>query len=204
MRRNRRTAIRPVLAPSRPGGVIRFVTESTTEHDQRERTPLDAVFTAAYQELHRLAGLVRSDDPAYTQSATALVNEAWLKLSATPEVAGLSPLHFRRIAARAMRQVMVEAARRRTAEKRGGNLAPITLDEHHAASAETADDVILLNEALAELAQMSERQAQMIELRFFAGLEVREVAEVMGLSEATVHRDWRAARAWLAARMREV
>jgi RNA polymerase sigma factor (TIGR02999 family) len=193
-----------MLASPRLVSVIRPVSVSPTTSDPFERTQLDAVFSAAYQELHRLAGLVRGDDPAYTQSATALVNEAWLKLAGTPEVAALSPLHFRRIAARAMRQVMVEAARRRSAEKRGGNVAPITLDERHAASVETADDVILLNEALAELAQMSERQAQMIELRFFAGLEVREVAEVMGLSEATVHRDWRAARAWLAARVRDV
>jgi RNA polymerase sigma factor (TIGR02999 family) len=162
------------------------------------------VFSAAYQELHRIAGLVRSNDPAFTQSATALVNEAWLKLAATPGVAGLSPLHFRRIAARAMRQVMVEAARRRTADKRGGHVAPITLEEQHAVSVETADDVILLNEALTELARLNARQAQMIELRFFAGLEVKEVAELLDLSEATVHRDWRAARAWLAARIREV
>lgn len=175
-------------------------------HDTDALAParIEAVFTAAYDELRRLAGRVRSDDPAFTQSATALVNEAWLKLAATPEVASLSPLHFRRIAARAMRQVMVEAARRRTAEKRGGSMVAVTLDEHHVASAETADDVILLNEALTELAQMSARQAQMIELRFFAGLDVREVAEAMGVSEATVHRDWRAARAWLAARVRNV
>lgn len=180
------------------------MTGSRRPSDPNEQARLEAVFTAAYDELRRLAGLVRTDDPAFTQSATALVNEAWLKLAATPEVASLSPLHFRRIAARAMRQVMVEAARRRAAEKRGGNMAPITLDEQHAASVETADDVILLNEALTELAQMSARQAQMIELRFFAGLDVREVAEAMDLSEATVHRDWRAARAWLAARIREV
>jgi RNA polymerase sigma-70 factor, ECF subfamily len=178
------------------------VTGLPHDRDSAERARLDAVFSAAYQELHRLAGIVRSDDPAFTQSTTALVNEAWLKLAGTPEVADLTPLHFRRIAARAMRQVMVEVARRRAAQKRGGHVAPVTLDEQHAVSPETADDVISLNEALTELAQMSERQSQMVELRFFAGLEVREVAEVMGLSEATVHRDWRAARAWLAARVR--
>lgn len=172
-------------------------------HSPEARARLDELFRTAYGELHRLAALVRGNDQAFTQSATALVNEAWLKLSGTPSVADVSPLHFRRIAARAMRQVMVEAARRRSADKRGGDAVPITLDDAHAVIAETADDVLLLNEALAELAQMSARQAQMIELRFFAGLEVREVAEAMGLSEATVQRDWRAARAWLAARLRE-
>ena len=185
-------------------GVIRSVTERPEQTDNADaREQLDAVFAAAYNELYRLAGLVKHDDPGFTQSATALVNEAWLKLSGTPEVAGYSPLHFRRIAARAMRQVLVEAARRRTAEKRGGQSVPVTLEEAHIVSVETADDLLLLNDSLAELAQMSPRQAQMIELRFFAGLEVQEVAEAMGLSEATVHRDWRAARAWLAMRLRD-
>ena len=173
--------------------------EAASTADQR--AALDALFDVAYDELYRLASQVRRNDGAATITPTALVNEAWLKLSGTPGTSQLSRLHFRRVAARAMRQVLVEAARRRQAIKRGGELSPVTLDDNIAAVAETADDLLLLNEALEELARLSPRQSRMIELRFFAGLEITEVAEVLELSEATVHRDWRAARAWLAVRL---
>jgi RNA polymerase sigma factor (TIGR02999 family) len=166
-----------------------------------ERRALDDLFSAAYEELRRLAASVRRDDPAATLSPTALVNEAWLKLADSPAVARTSPLHFKRIAARAMRQVLVEAARRRNAEKRGGGGAVVTFDDAMA-SVTTANDVLGLDAALEALARIEPRQALMVESRFFGGLDVAETAELLGVSEATVLRDWRAAKAWLGRELR--
>ncbi|MDZ4675765.1 MAG: ECF-type sigma factor [Gemmatimonadota bacterium] len=158
---------------------------------------LDALFTAAYAELHRLAATIRRDDPAATLTPTALVNEAWLKLRASSNLAPASRLHFKRIAGRAMRQVLVEAARRRNATKRGSGLAPVTFEDLAGHGLSTPDEVLALDEALEELGRVSPRQVAMIECRFFAGLDVAETAAMLEISEATVLRDWRAARAWL-------
>lgn len=166
-----------------------------------ERRALDDLFSAAYEELRRLAASVRRDDPAATLSPTALVNEAWLKLADSPSVARTSPLHFKRIAARAMRQVLVEAARRRNADKRGGGAPVVTFDDAMG-TVTTADDVLGLDAALDALARIEPRQAQMVESRFFGGLDVAETAQLLGVSEATVLRDWRAAKAWLARELR--
>ncbi|HEV7993742.1 MAG TPA: ECF-type sigma factor [Gemmatimonadaceae bacterium] len=162
------------------------------------RETLDTLFSLAYEELRRLAASVRRNDAAATISPTTLVNEAWLKLASSPEAADTSPLHFKRIAARAMRQVLVDVARRRGAEKRGGpDAISVTFDEG-AYAASGSDDLLALNAALDDLARLNPRQAQMVESRFFGGLDVAETAELLGVSEATVLRDWRAARAWLA------
>jgi len=156
------------------------------------------MFAAAYDELRALAARVQHGDPGRTLSPTALVNEAWLKLAGSPSLVAASPLHFKRIAARAMRQVLVEAARRRTAHKRGGGVVAVTFDEDAVGGGPAgAEEVLALDEALSALAQLEPRQAQMVESRFFGGLEVAEIAEVQGVSEATVLRDWRSARAWL-------
>ncbi len=169
----------------------------------RERRALDEVFSAAYEELRRLAASVRRGDPSATLTPTALVNEAWIKLSGTPAVAHTSRVHFKRIAARAMRQVLIEAARRRRALKRGGaHAAFVTLDESVVAAECWADDLIGLDAALDALARLSPRQSLIVENRFFGGLEVAETAELLGISEATVLRDWRAAKAWLAGELR--
>jgi RNA polymerase sigma-70 factor, ECF subfamily len=168
-----------------------------------DRAALDAVFSLAYEELRRLAGLVRRNDPNASISPTTLVNEAWLRLAATPSVAHTSPLHFRRIAARAMRQVLVDIARRKHAGKRGGpDALIITLDDGSAAPGGRAE-LLALDDALDDLAQLNPRQAQMVECRFFGGLDVAETAQVLDVSEATVLRDWRAARAWLATELRD-
>jgi RNA polymerase sigma factor (TIGR02999 family) len=163
-----------------------------------DRQALDDIFSLAYEELRRLAASVRRDEPGVTLSPTDLVNEAWLKLAGSPHLADTSPLHFRRIAARAMRQVLVEAARRRKATKRGGGLFPVTFDDALDVPAGGADDILGLDEALEQLARISPRQAMMVEARFFGGLGIPEIAELLEISEATVLRDWRAARAWLA------
>jgi RNA polymerase sigma factor (TIGR02999 family) len=167
-----------------------------------DRGALDQLFSLAYEELRRLASSVRSSDPSLTLSPTALVHEAWLKLADSPSVATTSPLHFKRIAARAMRQVLVDAARHRNAAKRGGGAALVTFDDALDEAAASADDVLALDAALDQLERVSPRQAAMVESRFFGGLDVRETAELLGVSEATVQRDWRAAKAWLAHELR--
>ncbi len=169
-----------------------------------DRRALDQLFTAAYEELRRLAASVRRDDPSATLSPTALVNEAWLKLAGSPEIASVSRLQFKRIAARAMRQVLVEAARRRSAIKRGeGRALTVSFDEPLAENALCEKDLLALDIALNELGRIHPRQANMVEARFFGGLGVEETAALLNVSEATILRDWRAARAWLAHELRQ-
>lgn len=160
------------------------------------------MFSEAYEELRRLAATVRQGDPSATLSPTALVNEAWLKLADSPHVARTSRLHFKRIAARAMRQVLIEAARRRQADKRGGGAAFVTFEDSMGETATAADELLVLDEALDRLAVLSPRQGALVEARFFGGLELREAATLLEISEATAVRDWRSARAWLAAELR--
>ena len=166
--------------------------------DVADRAALDALFSDAYEELRRLAAAVSRHDPSATLSPTALVNEAWIKLADSPHVARTSRLHFKRIAARAMRQVLIEAARRRQADKRGGGADFVTFEDSLGGTGTAADEVLAIDAALDELARLSPRQAQMIEARFFGGFDLRETAELLEVSEATIVRDWRAARAWLA------
>lgn len=167
-----------------------------------DRRTLDQLFSATYEELRRLAASVRRNDPQASLSPTALVNEAWLKLASSPPFMLTSRIHFKRIAARAMRQVLIEAARRRGARKRGLGVPVVTFDEALQHPGGGADELLALDEALAQLAQLNPRQATMVESRFFGGLDVAETAELLGVSEATILRDWRAAKAWLAQEMR--
>ena len=168
----------------------------------QDRKALDDLFSATYEELRRLAQAVRRGDRGQTLNPTALVNEAWLKLARNPAIADTSRLHFRRIAARAMRQVLVEAARRRLAAKRGGpDVTFVSFDDGIEGGGGWSHDVLDVDSALEALAGIDPRQAQVVECRYFGGLEIPEVAELLGVSEATVQRDWRAARAWLASRL---
>ena len=161
--------------------------------------PLEELFSAAYEELRRLASLVRRDDRNATMSPTTLVNEAFLKLAGAPRFKAHSPLHFKRIAARAMRQVLVEAARRRHADKRGGGAVVfVTFDESLGSEVTSAGDLLALDAALEALTRLHPRQADMVVLRFFGGFEIVEIAQLLEVSEATVLRDWRAAKACLA------
>jgi RNA polymerase sigma factor (TIGR02999 family) len=159
---------------------------------------LDRLFSVTYEELRRLASQVKRRDWNTSISPTTLVNEAWMKLAASPAFRSTSPLHFKRIAARAMRQVLVEAARRRHAAKRGGEGATfVTFDDTIGHPVSAAHDLMALDAALDDLARISPRQAAVVECRYFGGLDVAEAAALLQVSEATIHRDWRAARAWL-------
>jgi RNA polymerase sigma-70 factor, ECF subfamily len=163
---------------------------------------VDDLYSATYEELRRLASRVRRGDPSETLNTTALVNEAYLKLAASPQLKAVSRLHFKRIAARAMRQLLVEAARRRKSAKRGGGQVAVTLDESIAASMNVSEDMLALDAAIDDLARIHPRQALMVEYRFFGGLDLTETAQALEVSESTIDRDWRAARAWLASELR--
>ena len=169
-----------------------------------DRRALDHLFSVTYEELRRLASTVRRGDPSATLNPTALVHEAWLKLANSPEIASTSRLHFKRIAARAMRQLLVEAARRRNAGKRGGSAElTVSFDDAFHEKPSGGEELLALNTALNSLSRMNPRQAVMVESRFFGGLEIPEMAALLNISEATVLRDWRAAKAWLAHELRQ-
>ena len=190
------TAPKGSLSPDGPA------TDETSLPDA-SRQALDHLFCVTYEELRRLASSVRRGDPSATLSPTALVNEAWLKLAKSPDVGATSRLHFKRIAARAMRQLLVEAARRRNSGKRGGGAKiTVTFDDAFQKKPSSEDEVLALNTALESLARMNPRQAVMVESRFFGGLDVPETAALLNVSEATVLRDWRAAKAWLTHELR--
>lgn len=170
-----------------------------------QRRALDDLFSLTYEELRRLASCVRRGDPSATLTPTVLVNEAWLKLAKSPELGSASRLHFKRIAARAMRQLLIEAARRRNSSKRGGedDVTIITYDESMLPVSTCGKELLALDAALDELARIEPRQAMMVESRFFGGLDVTETAALLGVSEATILRDWRVAKAWLAHALRQ-
>jgi RNA polymerase sigma factor (TIGR02999 family) len=180
-----------------PGALLQKI--ATAE----ERRALDYLFSITYEELRRLASCVRRGDPSATLNPTALVNEAWLKMANSPGVTTASHLHFKRIAARAMRQLLIESARRRNAQKRGGGDAvTIAFEDSPENTSTYSGDLLALDTALAQLARLNPRQAMIVETRFFGGLEVGETAKLFEISEATVLRDWRAAKAWLALELR--
>jgi RNA polymerase sigma factor (TIGR02999 family) len=169
----------------------------------QERSPeLDDLFSTTYEELRRLAASVRRADPSETLNPTALVNQAYLKLASSRELRPASVLHFKRIAARAMRQVLVEAARRRQALKRGGSDVFVTFDEAIDAAVTRSEELLALDAALEQLARVHPRQARMIEYRFFGGCEIADTARLLDVSESALARDWRAAKAWLAVELR--
>jgi RNA polymerase sigma factor (TIGR02999 family) len=169
-----------------------------------ERRALDDLCSLIYEELRRLASLVRRGDPNATLNSTALVHEAWLKLKESPALASQSLSHFRAIAAKAMRQVLVDEARRRSARKRGGagEAIFVSFGDSTERMASCDEELLALDAAMQELARLNPRQAQMVEKRFFGGLTAAEISQQLGVSESAIDRDWRAAKAWLAGRIR--
>ena len=157
---------------------------------------LDSLFAIAYEELRRIARRVRGQE-SDTLNTTALVHEAYLKLLPT-NVPANDAAHFKLLIARAMREVLIDAARRRKAGKRGGGQIAITLDDEVQEAPLQAGQLLDLHEALEELDRVDPRRASVVECRFFGGLDIDETAAALGLSTATVKRDWRVARAWLA------
>jgi RNA polymerase sigma factor (TIGR02999 family) len=158
----------------------------------------DRLFAAAYQELRRLAAWhFERERPDHTLQPTALVNELYLKLFAGEPVEWQNRAHFFAVAAQQMRRILIDHARGHRAEKRGGGEARLSLDDVDGLTAPREEELIELDCALHELEELDPRSARVVELRFFAGLTEKEAAEVLGISVATLKRDWDFARAWL-------
>jgi RNA polymerase sigma-70 factor (ECF subfamily) len=151
-----------------------------------------------YDELRRRAQQMMGDRAAHTLQPTALIHEAYLRLVDQEDLRSESRLHFVNIAARAMRYVLADHAKAKGADKRGGGQRPVTLDEGAVGILSESENILALEEALTRLAQVDEQLCRIVELRFFGGLEHKEVAEALGVSLRTVERGWRVARAWLA------
>ena len=164
---------------------------------------LDRLTPLVYDELRRLAGrYLRHERTGHTLQATELVNEAYLQLIGQQPIDWQSRAHFIGIAARLMRHILVDHARVRAAAKRGQGADALPLDEAKTVAHPTAPDLLVLNDAMQDLAKFDERKSQMIELRYFGGLSMEEIAEVTNLSTATIRRDLRMAEAWLGRQMR--
>lgn len=160
-----------------------------------DRAASELLMPRLYAQLRGLAeGQMRDQGPQHTLQATALVHEAWMRLTGGKYV---SREHFAAVAASAMRSVLVDHARRRAAEKRGGSMARMPLDAAYELYAEAGPDLLELDEALARLHEHDPQLGRIVELRFFGGLTVEEIASVMESSTATITRGWRVARMWL-------
>ncbi len=157
-----------------------------------------------YDELHDLARReMAAERIGHTLQPTALVNEAYLRLAASPDGTFADRNTFFAAAATAIRRVLIDHARRRASEKRGGGRMRLPLDDLEVASPVADADLLSLDEALAKLAMLDPTKARIVELRFFAGLSMAELAKAMGASESTIQREWRMARAWLRAHLDE-
>ena len=174
------------------------VTQLLVSWSMGNQAALDELMPLVYGELHRLASAyLRRERPDHTLQSTALVHEAFMKLSNQREVEWRNRAHFYGIAAQMIRRILVDYARSHHAEKRGSGAVKLALDEAMAVPQQKDLDLLGLNDALERLAEMDPRQSRIVELRFFAGLSIEETAEVMQLSPATIKREWNSARAWL-------
>ena len=182
----------PVPAPE-------TITELLQQWSDGNRDALDQLLPLVYDELHRQAArYLRRERPGHTLQTTALIHEAYLKLIGQREVRWQSRTHFFAIAAQLMRRILVDHARTKHREKRGGNDVRLTLDEAAlVAGEEKSVDLLALDEALTRLAAFDEQQARVVELRYFSGLSLEETADALGVSRATAARDWSVAKAWL-------
>lgn len=177
-------------------------TDGIGDAQLQERRALDELFEARYNELRRIASNLKRHDGNVTLSPTALVNEAWLRLSDSPGLGTLSSAHFKAIAAQAMRRVLTDAARRRHAQKRVAAGVMIEFDTALEDQIINEEHVLELDTALKDLARLEPRQAALVEARYFGGLTVPELAELHNVSVTTVERDWRVARAWLKSQLK--
>jgi RNA polymerase sigma-70 factor, ECF subfamily len=163
-----------------------------------DSTALDRLIPLVYDELHRLAHQhMRREHAGHMLQTSALINEAYLRLVDQPEVIFENRAHFFGIAARLMRQILVDEARKRNSAKRGGGAIQVSLAEVTSVAQEQAANVVALDKALKGLERLDARQSEIVELRFFGGLSIEETAKVLKVSPGTVMRDWTFARAWL-------
>jgi RNA polymerase sigma factor (TIGR02999 family) len=187
---------------------VRIIMTNDTPHDATailremadgDRAAADRLMPIVYEELRRMAGRQFRDhqSPSNTLQPTALVHEAFIKMVDQTVVDYESRAHFMAVAAMAMRQILVDSARRRRSEKRGGGLQRVELRDDDAMDAPREIDILELDDALERLAEWNERMSRIVALRFFAGLGIKETADALGIARSTVTEEWRFARAWL-------
>ncbi len=174
------------------------VTQLLRAWSEGDQAALEQLMPLVYDELRRLAQRhMRRERSGHTLQTTALIHEAYLRLIDQKEALWQNRAHFFAVAATLMRRILVDHARARHYQKRGGGAQQVTFDEALEVSDERAAEVIALDEALTALAEFDERKSRMVELRFFGGLSIEETAEVLGVSPGTVMRDWTLAKTWL-------
>jgi len=181
--------------------ITRLLTELGSDLDGSPEAR-NRLFVILYGELRRMAGgLMRAERNDHTLQPTALVNEAYLRLVNDPKAHWQNRAHFFGVAASAMRRILVDHARRRAAAKRGGEWKRVPMEEALDEAGVSEVEILDLDQALTRLAAMDDRAARVVELRVFAGLEVKEIGLLLGVSERTVHNDWRVAKMWLSSEL---
>ncbi len=181
-----------------PGGQPKDVTQLLIDWKNGSREALDALLPLVYDELRRVArGYLRRERPGQTLQGTAVVHEAYLRLVDQARVKWQNRAHFLGVAAQMIRRILVDHVRAKRAAKRGAGAMTLSLDESIEVAGRRDVDLVSLDDALEELARFDPRQARIVELRYFTGLSIEETAEVLGISPATVKREWAVARAWL-------
>lgn len=174
------------------------ITQLLVAWSEGDQTALEQLIPLVYQELHQQAErYMQQERPGHPLQATALVHEAYLRLIDYREMHWQNRAHFFAVAAQLMRRILVEYARAQRAIKRGGEMRQVSLVEAEAATVKRIPDLMALDDALNDLAALDPRQSRVVELRFFGGLSLEEIAEVLKVSVGTVRRDWSMAQAWL-------
>jgi RNA polymerase sigma factor (TIGR02999 family) len=174
------------------------ITQLLKDWGDGDQSARDQLVPLVYDELRRMAHRhMRKERPGHTLQTSALVNEAFVKLVNQKEVRWQNRAHFFGLAAQMMRRILVDHARSRHYAKRGGSAQQVSFDDALIVSQERADEVVALDDALQELAQLDQRKSKIVELRFFGGLSIEETAELLDVSPGTVMRDWTLAKAWL-------
>ena len=174
------------------------ITELLAEWREGNQSALDELYPLVYDELHRLARRYMSrEKKRHTLQTTALINEAYVRLVDQKNVRWANRSHFFAISAQIMRRILIDHARRHRYAKRGGGAQQVSLEEVAVITPDASRELLLLDEALKSLAEMDPRRSQVVELRYFGGLNNEEIAGVLNISENTVTRDWNMARAWL-------
>lgn len=194
----RKPNAKPLNEPAPP----REITKLLKDWSGGDSTALDRLIPLVHDELHRLAHQhMRRERAGHLLQTSALINEAYLRLVDQPELTIDNRVHFFGVAARLMRQILVDEARKRNSAKRGGGGIHVSLTEATSVAQEQAANVVGLDDALQRLEGIDNRQSRIVELRFFGGLSIEETAEVLKVSPGTVMRDWTFARAWLRSEM---
>ncbi len=180
------------------------VTRLLADWGRGDRSALDKLFTLVHAELRRIAGSqMRGERPGHTLQATALVNEAYLRLAGQDSFEWHDRAHFFAVCAQVMRHILIDHARSHARDKRGGGAVHVSLDEAAVAAVEEATDFVALDEALSALEAVDPQKGRIVELRYFGGLSMEETAEVLKISPRTVRREWRRAKVWLYRMMTE-